>query len=55
MGGPRGASEEPGEERGRGRGCDGGAPGAADRAEAEEVERVVKVAGDEADQVAGEG
>jgi len=41
--------------QGRGRECDGGAPGAADRAEAGEVERVVKVAGDEADQVAEKG
>ena len=55
MGGPPGAGEEPGEEAGRGRECDGGAPGAADRAEAEEVERVGKVAGDEADQVAEKG
>lgn len=47
--------EQPGEKWGRGRGASGGAPRAADGAEAEEVERVVKVAGDEADHVAGEG
>lgn len=52
-GGVCGAGEEPWEERGRGRG--GGAPGAADGAEAEEVDRVLKAAGDEAEEVAGEG